>query len=91
MLADAIYFKGTWLYPFDKTKTAPADFHLINGDTKEVPMMSQLCTNSYYGNDQFQMVDWNMADELISESGHDVRIPAPASRRHQRVHTIPHP
>ncbi len=55
-LADAIYFKGTWLYPFDQSKTTDADFKLIDGDTKQVPMMSQLCTNCYYENDQFQMV-----------------------------------
>jgi serine protease inhibitor len=55
-LADAIYFKGAWLYPFDKSRTTEADFNLIDGSTKEVPMMSQVCTNGYYENDQFEMV-----------------------------------
>lgn len=55
-LADAIYFKGTWLYPFDKSKTSDAEFNLLDGDSKMVPMMSQLCSNAYYENDRFQMV-----------------------------------
>lgn len=56
VLANAIYFKGIWLYPFDKSKTTDGDFRLMDGKTKRVPMMSQLGTNGYYENDEFQMV-----------------------------------
>jgi serine protease inhibitor len=56
VLANATYFKGTWLYPFDKTKTADGQFKLMDGTTKTVPMMSLLCSNGYLENADFQMV-----------------------------------
>lgn len=40
VLVNAIYFKGSWDKKFDKTKTQPEDFHLKDGSTKKVEMMS---------------------------------------------------
>ncbi len=56
VLADAIYFKGKWAEPFDKSLTKPRDFHLSGGETKQMPMMSQHKTFSYQEGDGFQAV-----------------------------------
>lgn len=38
-LINAIYFKGDWTQQFDRARTAPAAFHLVDGSTAQVPMM----------------------------------------------------
>jgi serpin B len=38
-LMNALYFKGTWTYQFDKSKTANNTFYLENGSTTDVEMM----------------------------------------------------
>jgi len=39
-LINAIYFNGTWLFPFDEDKTTERTFHLSDGTEKQHPMMS---------------------------------------------------
>jgi serpin B len=39
VLANAIYFKAGWLNPFDPDATATEPFHLLSGDSLDVPMM----------------------------------------------------
>ncbi|HUO04573.1 MAG TPA: serpin family protein [Candidatus Binataceae bacterium] len=41
-LTDAVYFKGRWTNAFDSRLTKPGTFHLLNGSSVEVPMMTQL-------------------------------------------------
>lgn len=41
VITNAVYFKGEWLAPFDASSTRPADFHLADGKSMSVPMMSQ--------------------------------------------------
>ena len=41
ILANAIYFKGKWVVPFEKDETRPREFHRANGQSKETPMMTQ--------------------------------------------------
>ena len=40
-LANAIYFKGTWVAPFDKSATKSHDFHLPDQSVKQTPLMSR--------------------------------------------------
>jgi serine protease inhibitor len=40
-LINAIYFKGDWTDKFDKEQTKDADFHLADGSTKTVKLMSR--------------------------------------------------
>jgi serpin B len=66
-LTNAIYFKGPWTKPFEKTETKPADFTLIGGATKSVPFMTKFGSMSYaetpdvqavclpYGNSSYSM------------------------------------
>ena len=38
-LINAIYFKGTWTYQFEKSKTSDQPFFAVNGSTPSVPLM----------------------------------------------------
>lgn len=40
VLANAIYFNGSWYYPFNENATRPADFNLLDGSQTEVDMMA---------------------------------------------------
>jgi serine protease inhibitor len=40
-LINAIYFKGNWETPFDKSQTANKTFSLTDSSSKQHPMMSQ--------------------------------------------------
>ena len=56
ILANAIYFKGKWKDPFDKSQTKPRMFRLPNGESKQAPMMWQHRHFGYQENDDFQAV-----------------------------------
>ena len=56
VLANAIYFKGNWDRPFDKSATRPRPFHASGGNAKPVPTMSQQGHFSYQEGDDFQAV-----------------------------------
>jgi serpin B len=40
VLANAVYFKAPWEYPFSESATAPQPFHANGGDAANVPTMS---------------------------------------------------
>ncbi|CAG9112658.1 unnamed protein product [Plutella xylostella] len=42
VLANAVYFKGTWQTRFSSEMTQPMEFHLANGQRKLVPFMRQI-------------------------------------------------
>jgi serpin B len=56
ILANAIYFKGNWVTPFKKNLTGPRDFHLVNGQSKQTPMMVQGGHFVYQETSDFQAV-----------------------------------
>jgi serpin B len=56
VLVNAIYFKASWVYPFDPDQTAPAPFHLLDGSTSEVPMMHAGPRTSYSVGDGWQAI-----------------------------------
>jgi serine protease inhibitor len=56
ILANAIYFKGKWGEPFDKSQTKPRPFHLPIGESKQTPMMQKHRHFSYRETDDFQAV-----------------------------------
>ena len=39
-LINAIYFKGSWTVRFDPSETRPEPFHLDDGSTRTVPLMT---------------------------------------------------
>ena len=56
-LINAIYFKGQWMYDFDKNATADGTFHLFSAGQSTIPFMHQKGTFSYYSNDSLQLVE----------------------------------
>jgi len=40
VLANAIYFNASWLYPFEESRTEDAPFYLLDGGQVSVPMMA---------------------------------------------------
>jgi serine protease inhibitor len=65
-LINAIYFKGTWTYEFEKNKTHEGFFNLPDGSQVPCKMMAQAGEFSYLANDDFQAVDLPYGDELFS-------------------------
>ena len=54
-LINAIYFKGTWITEFDKTKTLQQDFFLRDGSTVRVDMMTTAGNFSYYSDENCEI------------------------------------
>ena len=48
VLANAVYFKGKWVLPFDEARTQDGNFHLEDGGTAQVPMMSRGADDAGY-------------------------------------------
>jgi serpin B len=55
-LINAVYFKGKWQEEFDPKLTAESDFHLIEGTTERVLMMSRSGRFDYLLGEGFQAV-----------------------------------
>ncbi len=57
-LINAIYFKATWQYQFEKDKTKLRDFHLADGSTIQTETMySKGITASFYQNNDLQFIE----------------------------------
>ena len=58
VLANAIYFKGAWLYPFEKSNTVSQPFHLSNTSQVAAPLMHQpFVSINYMETSDFQAVE----------------------------------
>ncbi len=57
VLVNTVYFKGSWLYPFAKSATAPADFHRGDGSKVSVPTMRQTHRLSHAQGDGFGLLE----------------------------------
>jgi serpin B len=56
VLTNAVYFKGSWVYPFDPKATKSAPFHPTPDTTITVQMMPQLLFAPYYENELVQAI-----------------------------------
>ncbi len=61
-LINAIYFKGTWTYEFDVSKTKDDLFTLPDGSKKACKMMIQSNDFQYFSNADFQAIDLPYGD-----------------------------
>jgi len=66
ILTNAVYFKGDWLSPFEKSKTKPEDFMVRKDNTIKVPMMRQTKTFSYAANDSLQALELPYTGDNLS-------------------------
>ena len=57
VLTNAIYFNAAWLHRFNDRNTRDSDFHLIDGSTVAVPMMSQTEEFGYASGGGYQAVE----------------------------------
>jgi serine protease inhibitor len=68
VLANAIYFKGTWLNQFDPKQTQARAFHLLAGTEQPVPMMRQTRSFLYQEGEGLQAVQLPYAGrELVMQ------------------------
>lgn len=61
-LINAIYFKGTWTYEFDRDLTKDADFFLPDGSRKPCKLMTREGEFHYFENSDFQAIDLPYGD-----------------------------
>jgi serpin B len=57
VLANAIYFKGTWASAFEKAATSTQPFHLSASGQADVRLMDHIADIGYTGNNDFQAVE----------------------------------
>jgi len=58
VLANAIYFNGSWLYPFNENNTSDAPFYSLDGTESTVKMMHLYGKNLNYGKgENYQVVN----------------------------------
>lgn len=65
-LINAIYFKGTWKYEFDKENTQDDVFTLLSGEEVNCRMMVQSNDFRYFKSSDFQAVDLPYGDGYFS-------------------------
>lgn len=63
VLANAIYFKGTWRDPFPREATAQETFHLAHGKTVQAPLMHRTGRSLYYDGGTFQALELPYASD----------------------------
>ncbi|MBS3776172.1 MAG: serpin family protein [Bacteroidales bacterium] len=57
VLANAIYFKGMWEYPFDKSKNRPEVFYVSEKRKTHVPFMRRSVSVEYYEDELAQVIE----------------------------------
>jgi len=65
-LINAIYFKGTWQYEFERDKTVEAPFYLINDQTGTCQLMQIEGDFNYYADETVQIIDLPYGDGNFS-------------------------
>lgn len=66
ILTNAVYFKADWEEPFDIDDTRPGPFHLLSGDTIEVPLMRKTDGFRWRQGDGFKLVEMPYGQAQLS-------------------------
>ena len=56
ILVNCTYFRGSWVYQFDKSETRDQPFRLVTGDQVNIPMMEQTAEFRYYREPAMQII-----------------------------------
>ena len=86
VLTNAIYFKGTWVYQFDKKKTAAEPFFVTAEESHPLPLMQQKREFNYFQDSDCRVLELPYAGEDISMV---VILPGPRRRSERRSVTEP--
>jgi serpin B len=73
-LINAIYFKGSWVKEFDKSKTQDLPFRLPDGSQRQAPLMSQSGEFQYLKGPSFQAVRLPYGSKSATEASGAPRI-----------------
>src|SRR4030095_368543 len=65
-LINALYVKGTWEKPFEKSATTPQPFHFLDGTRGEKPLMQRSGSMAYYEDTQVQAVELRYGNRRFS-------------------------
>ena len=57
VLTNAIYFNGSWMFPFDKAATSPSLFHSSNQESVKTDFMHQTRSYPYYEDEEIQALN----------------------------------
>jgi serpin B len=71
VLANAIYFKGAWLYRFDKKQTKDAPFTRADGTKADVPLMSQTAELNYC---ESSLITIAVGERQVTRVGEKVQV-----------------
>lgn len=75
ILANVIYFKGTWLMNFPEEYTADGPFTLLDGSTVTAPMMHQgMITYAYQDGENYQAVELQFQDGVLENKPFDMAM-----------------
>jgi len=66
VLTNAIYFNGKWMWPFDKSRTAPSIFHVSSQESLITDFMNQTRTLPYYEDEEIQALRLPYRNDRIS-------------------------
>jgi serpin B len=66
VLANAIYFRGSWASRFEKAATSAQPFHLSENGQAEVPLMYHVADASYVENNELQAVELAYSGDELS-------------------------
>jgi len=66
VVANTIYFKGSWTNPFDPGQTAPAPFTLADGSQTSAKMMHRTGSYPYFKGSNFQAIRIHYGEQRMS-------------------------
>ncbi len=78
LITNAVYFKGTWVVPFDKNRTKSDYFSAASGNTVSVPMMTTHLYDAIFGymeTDSLQVLELLYATDSMKQVSMLVLLP----------------
>ncbi|MCI0710584.1 MAG: serpin family protein [Chloroflexi bacterium] len=74
ILANIIFFHGTWLELFSKDDTTDGTFILLDGGEVSVPMMHRFAALYYYAGENYQVVELEFQDSALIDRFFEMKM-----------------